>query len=536
MELRPAFGLCLVVFAGCALSGCSASSDTCDVAEGSRSDCGIGDEGKCVSSGCCWKSVDPNPQNVPWCFKKGGGPSPGPAPAPPAPPSAGSGSAFVHLFEWSWSDIAIECEQFLGPKGFKAVQVSPPNDHISGDAWWTRYQPVTYELTSRSGDATAFADMVQRCQKAGVGIYADAVINHIAAGSGTSVAGRAYGGRATPIYTPDDMHHNDGDDSRNCVISNYDDKHNVQYCDLVGLPDLCTSCDKVQQQVSDYLNHMSNIGIAGFRIDAAKHQDAGELGQLLSRVNSSMWRFGEVISGGDEAVTPDMYFSTMDVTEFNYARKLAPNFLDDGKLQFLKDFGSSWGLMPDNKAVVFLDNHDTQRGDAQLTYKTGQVYTLANIFMLAHPYGYPKVMSSYYFDNHDQGPPKQAVHSGSNVACGDGQPWVCEHRRTPIANMVDWRRSAGSDGISSFQAVGPDTVAFCRGDTACVALNRQQDAWSASLKFSVPAGNYCDIIQSDDLSSCPIVTVAADGSVSFQVPPTSAVAVHVGKKRTQVWV
>lgn len=24
---------------------------------------------------------------------------------------------FVHLFEWSWSDVAIECEQWLGPKG-----------------------------------------------------------------------------------------------------------------------------------------------------------------------------------------------------------------------------------------------------------------------------------------------------------------------------------------------------------------------------------------------------------------------------------
>lgn len=38
--------------------------------------------------------------------------------------------AFVHLFEWSWGDIAVECETFLGPKGYKAVQVSPPNEHI----------------------------------------------------------------------------------------------------------------------------------------------------------------------------------------------------------------------------------------------------------------------------------------------------------------------------------------------------------------------------------------------------------------------
>jgi alpha-amylase len=266
-----------------------------------------------------------------------------------------SGSAFVQLFEWSWSDVAQECEQWLGPKGFTAVQISPPNDHISGAAWWTRYQPVTYELTSRSGDEKAFTDMVQRCKKVGVGIYADAVINHIAAGSGTSIAGKSYGNRATPIYSQQDMHHG-SDSGSNCQVSNYDDKNNVQYCDLVGLPDLCTSCDYVQKTVSDYINHMADIGIEGFRIDAAKHQDAGELGQLLSRVNKNLYLFQEVISGSNEAVSPSMYTSLGQVTEFNYARQLAPNFNEDGKLQYLNTFGESWGLMKKSDAVVFVDN------------------------------------------------------------------------------------------------------------------------------------------------------------------------------------
>lgn len=29
----------------------------------------------------------------------------------------------VHLFEWKFEDIAKECEQFLGPNGYAAVQV-----------------------------------------------------------------------------------------------------------------------------------------------------------------------------------------------------------------------------------------------------------------------------------------------------------------------------------------------------------------------------------------------------------------------------
>jgi len=33
-------------------------------------------------------------------------------------------SGIVHLFEWKWLDIAKECEDFLAPKGYAAVQVN----------------------------------------------------------------------------------------------------------------------------------------------------------------------------------------------------------------------------------------------------------------------------------------------------------------------------------------------------------------------------------------------------------------------------
>ena len=98
----------------------------------------------------------------------------------PAPEAAPGPVAFVQLFEWHWNDVAEECETVLGPAGYTAVQVSPPNEHITGPAWWTRYQPVSYLIESRSGTRAEFAAMVERCATAGVGIYADAVINHMA--------------------------------------------------------------------------------------------------------------------------------------------------------------------------------------------------------------------------------------------------------------------------------------------------------------------------------------------------------------------
>jgi alpha-amylase len=414
--------------------------------------------------------------------------------------------------------------------------------------------------------------MVQRCKKVGVGIYADAVINHIASthptfGELTSFAGEKFGHRWSSIYSKNDMHHDEDDLDRNCDITDYRSKHNVQYCDLFWLPDLCHSCEKVQKTIADYINYMGEIGIDGFRIDAAKHIDAGELAQVLSRVNKDLYFFQEVIPGLGEAVTLEMYTHLGQVTDFRYALWLSPSIAREGNLQYLDSFGEAWGMLKSKDAVVFIDNHDTQRSEAELTYKNGKLYEIANIFMLAHPYGYPKVMSSYYFDEFGTGPPlHQPVHSGEFVNCGvnplsweparesdmrhhfhpthnpehpdyhehhpDGAAWVCEHRWTAIANMVAWRKSAESSDVTHFAKHGSNTISFCRGSAACVVLNRGSDTWEASLNFSVPAGEYCNVIQSDDTSSCPSIVVNADGSAKHQVPSIGAIAIHIGKKKT----
>ena len=76
--------------------------------------------------------------------------------------------AIVHLFEWSHDSVADECLKVLGPKGYCGVQVSPPNEHIQGGQWWTRYQPVSYKLESRSGNRDSFINMVNQCNSVGV--------------------------------------------------------------------------------------------------------------------------------------------------------------------------------------------------------------------------------------------------------------------------------------------------------------------------------------------------------------------------------
>lgn len=61
--------------------------------------------------------------------------------------------------------------------------------------------------------------------------------------------------------------------------------------------------------------------------------------------------------------------------------------------------------MPNGNALVFIDNHDNQRGHgaggaAILTFWDPRLYKMSVGFMLAHPYGVTRVMSSFHWDRH----------------------------------------------------------------------------------------------------------------------------------------
>ncbi len=95
------------------------------------------------------------------------------------------------------------------------------------------------------------------------------------------------------------------------------------------------------------------------------------------------------------------------------------------------------GMSDGLHALVFSDNHDNQRSnpDSVLTHKEDYTYKLGVSFLLAQPYGFKRVMSSYYFDNKDQGPPGSQPGSFHENSCYNNG-WVCEHRWSTTMNMV----------------------------------------------------------------------------------------------------
>lgn len=463
-------------------------------------------------------------------------------------------TSIVHLFEWTWSDVAQECETYLGPNGLKAVQISPPQEHVvvpdQGYPWWQRYQPVSYRLNSRSGNRVEFADMVNRCRRAGVEIYADAVINHMTAMGGIGSGGTAFTKYFYPgLYSTKDFH------TCRHPIQDYNNAEEVTQCELVGLADLDTGSPYVQSRLIAYLRDLYRLGVSGFRIDAAKHIQARDLAQILdglrAQVTPDPFIYQEVIDPGTEAIRKQDYYTNGNVIDFEYGRYLGEAFLGlNGRaLADLKDLGASWGLAPSDLALVFVDNHDKQRGHGgggtYLTYKDGQLYTLANVFMLAFPFGQPQIMSSYRFTDTDQGPPADANGKTRPVYQGD-QPshcfdvWVCEHRWTPITNMIQFRNvTAPQPTITDWWSNGHQQIAFGRGSLGFVIINRESYELTGTFQTQLPPGQYCNVIQGKlaaDHRHCDadasLLTVDSQGRLRVTVGPMQAQAIHRESKLT----
>ncbi|CAE6443360.1 unnamed protein product [Rhizoctonia solani] len=430
------------------------------------------------------------------------------------------------MFGWSWDSIAVECTDFIGPAGYGFVQVSPPSEHTIGSSWWTDYQPVSYILTSKRGDRRQFENMVAICKNAGVGIIADAVINHMSAlNNGTGVAGSNFTHYNYPgIYEENDFHHcgnPPGDD-----ISDYNNRTQVQTCELLNLADLATDTERVRSRLAEYLNDLISLGVVGLRIDAAKHIAAGDIFDILSRIKSNVYITQEVIFGTGEPILPSEYVENGDVQEFRYASALRNAFQADGiaKLQDVRQ--SAW--IDSKGANVFVANHDTERNEQTLSYRSGSIYTLAHIFMLAYPYGTPTILSSYTFSDYDIGAPINGTGACAGSKGANG--WLCQHRWAAIQGMVKFRN--GVTGTVNNWVVGTDQqVAFGRGKTGFIVINNADSIWTRSFRTRLPDNSYCDMVSgtSAEGKKCTGASYkVSGGTLTATLPPRSALALFTG--------
>lgn len=459
----------------------------------------------------------------------------------------GRRDVIANLFEWNWNSVARECTSVLGPAGYGGVQVAPPQDSLSRQAsaglpvhpWWEVYQPVDYNLTSRMGNEDQFKSMVATCRRAGVKVYVDAVINHMTGQGNISYGGVHYSKYDYPgIYTFADFHHYPAD----CPTpdGNVDDFNNylqVTKCELVSLADLRSESDKVRDTLAAYLNKLLSYGVSGFRVDAAKHIGQTDLAAIESRLHSTVdgtrpYLALEVPPGGPGKLAPQAFEGEGSLLGFDFASQIDSAFksytqtpIPGGNITDLQVFGQASGLLPSNKELVFVENHDTERNGSTLSYKDGPTNTIATEFMLAEGYGTPEVYASFAWTHSDDSPPADANGFVTDTDCNKG--WVCQDRFTGIANMVGWHNYVGDAAIANWTDDGVNLIAFSRGDRGWVAINNATSAKTMTFDTGLAPGTYCDIIHgSISQGSCsgPTITVGPGGMASVTVAAKDSVA------------
>jgi alpha-amylase len=305
---------------------------------------------------------------------------------------------------------------------------------------------------------------------------------------------------------------------------------------------------------------LARLGVDGFRVDAAKHIQQVELDDIIDRVNTTLvgegrpipYLFLEVIAGGGEAIAERDYYGVgygtggaADITEFTVTgvgdkfRRIGGQFI--GQLNPAGPSGAqfseaAWGLIPSDKAIVFLQNHDTQH-TCGMGYNDGATFRLANVWLLAQPYGYPSILSSFAFScpvGNAQGPPSDNSGNTNDVACAASfetatpGTWVCEHRDPHIRNMVAFRRYVAGTPVTNWYDNGAHGIAFSRGALGFVAINNGPAALVAPVATGLVAGTYCDLITGGKTGGAcagASVVVNAGGGISLNLASMTAIAV-----------
>ena len=482
--------------------------------------------------------------------------------APSLAATFNSNASSVQMFHWKWTDIAKECTNFLGPQGYGGVQISPPSSANRGVNWYDIYQPVDYtNFTSKMGTGAELQSMINTCHAAGVRVYADVVVNHLAAGSGTATSGATWNASTLtyPRFSGNDFH-------PNCTIqdSDYNNNRNgVTQCRLVGLPDLDTASSYVQGEIKNYLTTLINMGFDGFRFDAAKHIRQSELQAIASSVTHTttsgepLWITQEIITDG--TVDRNSYLSIGTINEFKYATAMRETFRNANGASISQirtimgtpgNWGGTWGFITDSsKATVFVNNWDTERnGDSMNASNNSGVindtngtkrYDLANIFMLAWPYGEAQIHSGFNFTNRDNDAPSASPFD-ANGNPKINQDWDFIHRWSDISNMVAFRSTTSGQGVDNFTSGSGNQIAFNRGAKGFLAINNDFSAWNSSFQTLLPAGTYCNVVHGNlnaakTACTSDSVVVSANGTISVSVPANGgatapAIALHVNQR------
>ena len=293
-------------------------------------------------------------------------------------PSLTKDGNILHCFGWSFNQIKKNLPA-IAEAGFKSVQTSPVQQPKSGgSSWWAFYQPLSFSIADNSplGTKEELKEMCDAAEELGISVICDIVFNHLA-----NIDDKSFEPDGTPMVSPDVAKYEPEiydlrNDSTNPTFHHVKDLPGAggetQFYQYGNLPDLNTAHELVQERSLALLKECIDVGVDGFRFDAAKHIETSSdpeyasdfwentLGEAKTyyrtKYNKDLYAYGEML--GSPAGRPLSYYSDqMDVTDDGYVSNIMSGLQTTNPERML--LAKRKLPQEPDKLVTWVESHDT---------------------------------------------------------------------------------------------------------------------------------------------------------------------------------
>ena len=290
-------------------------------------------------------------------------------------PSSNDEGVILHAFNWKYEDIKNNLEAIKNA-GYKMVQTSPVQQPKSGGARWEFfYQPVSFSIATSSplGTKQELKELCDAAEEKGISIICDIVFNHLATDGGKDANGLPTVDPEVETYEPYIYAHQD-ECFHHYKANDVTGSGNVTMY-YSGLPDLNTGNDKVQERALSLLKECIDVGVDGFRFDAAKHIETPNDPNYPSsfwvntleaaktyyheKTNNNLFAYGEILNDVDGGRNLSLYTQYMKVTDNGYIGSGVFNAAALRAKDASLAVNAHYGKSPSDKIVTWVESHDT---------------------------------------------------------------------------------------------------------------------------------------------------------------------------------
>lgn len=411
--------------------------------------------------------------------------------------SALRSNVILHVFDWPYQMVTQYAAE-ISQLGYQSVLISPPMKSLkqpSGTRWWQRYQPQDYRvIDNQLGNLTDLKAMIAKLNQHDIQVYVDVVFNHMANESDLRddlqypsqqemmtyqsnaeyfQQQRLFGDLSQPLFTEDDFVEAFG-------IEDWQDKWQVQNGRITGgpedpgLPTLRDNAHVVLQQ-QNYIKALRELGVKGFRIDAAKHMSLEHLTKVWTdELCKDVHIFGEIITDGgatkqeyDTFLQPYLEQTQLGAYDFPLFQTLYDALQSKGRFKSLIDPYSLGQALDEHRAVTFAITHDIPNNQVfeNLVLEEAEEW-LAYGFILGRDGGVPLIYSDL---------------DTSGMTNSERKPrWLSMWRDPKLAAMIAFHNRMHGCAMKVVEA-SDDLLVFTRGKHGIVVLNKSVRPQTVSI-------------------------------------------------------